>query len=81
MFGVCVWRSVWRGMLWRLFVVMGQHKVWRSVWRGMLWRLFVVMRQHNVWCVCVATHTHQTLYWAEKPPETCRALTVIKNIV
>jgi hypothetical protein len=26
-----------------------------------LWRLFVVMRQHNVWCVCVATHTHQTL--------------------
>ena len=25
----CVaWRSVWRGMLWRLFVVMGQHKVW-----------------------------------------------------
>ena len=21
----------------------------------------LVMRQHNVWCVCVATHTHQTL--------------------
>ena len=27
MFGVCAWRSVWRGMLW-LFVVMGQHNVW-----------------------------------------------------
>ena len=55
---VCVWRSVWRGMLWRLFVVMWQHNVlcvsvWRSVWRGMLWRFFVVMWQHNVWCVCV----------------------------
>ena len=27
MFGVCAWRSVWRGMLW-LFVVMWQHNVW-----------------------------------------------------
>ena len=28
MFGVCAWHSVWRGMLWRLFVVMWQHNVW-----------------------------------------------------
>ena len=58
---VCVWRYVWRGVLWRLFLVMWQHnvwcvcvRVWHSVWRGALWRLFVVMWQCNIWCVCVA---------------------------
>ena len=66
----CVWRSVWRGMLWRLFVVMWQHKVWcvcvcvwRSVWRGMLLRLFVVMWQYNVWCVCVWRSVWRGMLW------------------
>ena len=31
--------------------------------------------------VCVCVQFLSSWWWAEKPPETCRALTIIKNIV
>jgi len=51
-FGVCAWRSVWRGIERHASITFGLC-AWHSVWRGMLDSTY--LSTHN------AMHTHQTL--------------------